>query len=98
MTALDWALFCFLSGIFLLVCAVLWQMYVMLTETYSLDQYANTPKMLWVAMSLFFSFSLSVYWVCPNARKKGIVFGLLGGVGVIVYGLGMYFKQVALAQ
>lgn len=95
MTLLDWALLCLLGGIVCIVCAVLLQMYVMLTETYTLDRYANTPKMKWVAMSLFFSFSLSVYYVCPNARKKGWVFFLLGGSGVLLYGLGMYFKHLA---
>lgn len=70
MSILDWALICLLSGMVLLVLAVVWQMYVMLSETHTLDRYANTPQMKWVAMSLFFSFSLSVYWVCPNARKK----------------------------
>lgn len=98
MTILDWALVCMLGGIVLLVCAVLWQMSVMLTETYSLDRYANTPKMMWVAMSLFFSFGVSVYWVCPNARKKGVVFALLAVSGVVAYGVGMYLKQKALSQ
>lgn len=93
MTVLDWALFCFLGGIVLLVSAVVWQMYVMLTETYSLDRYADTPRMMWVAMALFFSFSLAVYGVCPNARRKGVVFVLLGGGGVVLYGLGMYLKR-----
>lgn len=97
MAILDWALICLLMGIILLVSAVLWQMYVMLTETYSLDKYAHTPRMLWVAMSLFFSFSLSVYYVCPNARRKGVVFLLLGGSGVVLYGLGMYLKRQYLA-
>lgn len=93
MTTLDWALLCYLSGIVLIVLAVLWQMYVMLNETYSLDRYQGSPKMMWVAMSLFFSFSLSVYYVCPNARKKGIVFALLAVGGVVLYGLGMYLKR-----
>lgn len=98
MTTLDWALFCLLSGIALLTGAVLFQMYVMLTETYSLDRYANTAKMKWVAMSLFFSFSLSVYWVCPNAHKKGRIFLLLGGGGVLLYALGMYLKYIVLKK
>lgn len=98
MSILDWAVLCLLGGILLLVFAVVWQMYVMLTETYSLDRYANTPKMLWVAMSLFFSFGLSVYYVCPNARKKGVVFALLVVSGVVAYGAGMYLKQMALSK
>lgn len=98
MTILDWALLCLLSGMVLLVLAVVWQMYVMLSETHTLDNYANTPKMKWVAMSLFFSFSLAVYWVCPNARKKGLVFLLLGVTGSVIYGLGMYLKRIGLPQ
>lgn len=97
MTTLDWALLCLLSGIVLLVSAVLLQMYVMLTETYTLDRFSNTPQMKWVAVALFFSFSLAVYWACPNARKKGVVFFILGGGGVILYGLGMYLKKIAFA-
>lgn len=98
MVILDWAVACLLIGIVLLVCAVLWQMYVMLTETYSLDRYANTPRMLWVAISLFFSFGLSVYYVCPNARKKGVVFALLSVCGLLAYGLGMYLKHIAFSK
>ena len=92
MTSLDWALLCLLSGIVLITFAIIFQMYIMLTETYSLDKYTNHSKMLWVAVALFFSFSLAVYWVCPNARKKGKIFLVSGGGGVILYGLGMYLK------
>lgn len=90
MSVLDWALLCLLGGVVLLVLAVVWQIYVMLTETHSLDRYANTPRMIWVALALFFSFSLAVYAVCPNARRKAWVFAVLGGGGVILYGTGMY--------
>jgi putative membrane protein len=34
---------------------------------------------------LFISFSLAVYLLCPNSRKKGIVFFILGGGGAIMY-------------
>ena len=95
MSDLDYAALCLLCGILLLTLATVWQIYVMLSETYSLNRYQNSPKMLWVAMSLFFSFSLSVYWVCPNARKKGVVFLLLGALGVGCYGLGMWYKKRA---
>ena len=36
---------------------------------------------------MFFSFSLAVYWLCPNARKKGIVFAVLGFGGLLMYAL-----------
>ena len=36
---------------------------------------------------VFFSFSLAVYWLCPNARKKGIVFAVLGFGGLLMYAL-----------
>ncbi|MCG7656553.1 hypothetical protein [Wielerella bovis] len=95
MSHLDYAALFLMFGIILISLATVWQMYVMLTETYSLNRFQNSPKMLWVAMSLFFSFSLSVYWVCPNARKKGWLFLLLGGGGVVCYGLGMWYKKLA---
>ncbi|MBR7059778.1 MAG: hypothetical protein IKI22_04170 [Neisseriaceae bacterium] len=67
-------------GIFLMGFAVLWQMYIMFTETYTLNRYPS-ERLVWVVASLFFSFSLAVYYFCPNARKKGkwgIIAGFLG--------------------
>ncbi|MDK4680127.1 hypothetical protein [Kingella negevensis] len=92
MSHLDYAVLLYMLGIPLLALAGLWQMYVMLTETYTLNRYQNSPKMIWVAISLFFSFSLSVYWVCPNARKKGIVFAILSVLGIACYAMAMWFK------
>lgn len=98
MSSLDLAALFLLIGVPFLAFATLWQMYVILTESYTLNQYQNQPqKMLWVAISLFFSFSLSVYWFCPNARKKGIIFLILGVIGTVSYGLSMYYKSLALA-
>ena len=51
--------------------------------------------MLWIAMAVFFSFSLALDYFCPNARKKGIVFLITGTLGVLGYGLGMWLKTKA---
>ncbi|MCF7521404.1 hypothetical protein L4G92_04985 [Neisseria sp. ZJ106] len=71
-------------GIISMCAAAVWQMYVMLTETHTLNQYKNRA-LVWRVTALFLSFSLAVYWLCPNARKKGIVFFLLGGGGALMY-------------
>lgn len=96
MTHLDLAALFILIAIPLLAIAALWQLYIMLSETYTLNRYKKQPRqMLWIAISLFFTFSLSVYWYCPNARKKGILFALLGSAGIICYALGMWYKSRA---
>ena len=96
MTHLDLATLFILIAIPLLALAALWQLYVMLSETYTLNRYQQQPRqMLWIAVSLFFTFSLSVYRHCPNARKKGILFALLGSAGIICYALGMWYKSRA---
>lgn len=92
MTPQDTAAILLLTGIPLLAAAALWQLYVMLSETHTLNRFQNSPKMLWIALTLFFSFSLSDYCFCPNARKKGIVFLLLGTAGIILYGTGIWYK------
>ncbi|MFC2291880.1 hypothetical protein [Kingella oralis] len=94
MTHLDLAALFILIAIPLLALAALWQLYVMLSETYTLNRYQQQPhQMLRIAVSLFFTFSLSVYWHCSNARKKGILFALLGGAGIVCYALGMWYKN-----
>ena len=96
MTHLDLAALFILIAIPLLALAALWQLYVMLSETYTLNRYQQQPhQMLRIAVSLFFTFSLSVYWHCSNARKKGIVFLITGTLGVLGYGLGMWLKTKA---
>lgn len=97
MSHIDLAVLFLLLGILFITLTVLFQMYVAISESYTIDRYKNTPKMLWVAVSLFFTFSLSVYYFCPNSRKKGIVFFILGAIGVGCYGAGMYFKHLAQA-
>ncbi|WP_037587157.1 hypothetical protein [Stenoxybacter acetivorans] len=74
-------------GILSMCAAALWQIHVMFSETYSLDRFKD-KQLVWVVTALFFSFSLAVYWFAPNARKKGLVFLLLGGGGLLMYVLG----------
>ena len=73
-------------GVLLMSAAALWQVYVMLTETHTLNRFAD-KQLVWVVSALFFSFSLAVYCLCPNARKKGLIFALLGISGVVMYAL-----------
>lgn len=74
------------AGIMLMCMAAVFQMYVMMTETYTLNRYKD-KALLWRVAALFLSFSLAVYWLCPNARKKGVVFLVLGAGGALMYGL-----------
>lgn len=71
-------------GILSMCMAALWQVYVMMSESYTLNRFKD-KQLLWRVALLFFSFSLAVYWLCPNARKKGIVFLLLGVGGAVMY-------------
>ncbi|KPN73100.1 MULTISPECIES: hypothetical protein [Neisseria] len=71
-------------GVIFMSMAALWQMYVVMTESYTLNRFKD-KQLVWVVSALFFSFSLAVYWFCPNARKKGIIFALLGGSGALMY-------------
>ncbi len=58
----------------------------MMSESYTLNRYKD-KQLVWVVTALFFSFSLAIYWFAPNARKKGLLFVLLGGGGLLLYGL-----------
>lgn len=71
-------------GVLSMCMAALWQVYVMMSESYTLNRFKD-KQLLWRVALLFFSFSLAVYWLCPNARKKGIVFLLLGAGGAVMY-------------
>lgn len=75
-------------GVIAMCLAGLWQMYVVLTESYPLNRFKD-KQLVWVVTAMFFSFSLAVYWFCPNARKKGLLFLFLGVGGLIMYGLAM---------
>ncbi|OAM29052.1 MULTISPECIES: hypothetical protein [Eikenella] len=72
------------AGVFFMCFAGLWQLYVMLTESYTLNRFKD-KQLVWAVSLLFFSFSLGVYWLCPNARKKGIVFAVLAVGGAAMY-------------
>ncbi len=74
------------AGVISMSMAGLWQMYVMMTESYTLNRFKER-QLVWVVAALFFSFSLAVYWFCPNARKKGILFAILGIGGLVMYAL-----------
>ena len=83
-------------GIFLMRFAVLWQIYIMFSETYTLDRYKDDNRLFWVVAGLMFSFSLAVYYYCPNARKKGKWGVLAGIVGLLLYVGGyVYLKRTA---
>ncbi|MDO4879500.1 MAG: hypothetical protein Q3966_09475 [Neisseria sp.] len=72
------------AGVFAMCAAGLFQMYVVMMESYPLNRFRDR-QLVWVVAAMFFSFSLALYWFCPNARRKGAVFLLLGGGGLIMY-------------
>ncbi len=72
------------AGVLSMSAAGIWQLYVMMTESHTLNRFKD-KQLVWVVAALFFSFSLAVYWFCPNARKKGILFFILGVGGVAMY-------------
>ena len=72
------------AGVFSMCGAALWQMYVVMNESYTLNRFKDR-QLMWAVTTMFFSFSLAVYWLCPNARKKGIVFALFAVGGVVMY-------------
>ncbi len=87
MSLSAWGLIALPSGILLMSAAALWQMYTVLTESYSLDRFKD-KQLVWVVTALFFSFSLAFYAFAPNARKKGLLFLVLGVSGLVLYILG----------
>lgn len=93
MSSTDFAALFLMTGILFIGFTVLWQMYVVLSEVYALDSYQNSTRMPWIAAAMFFSFSLAIYWFCPKSRKKGLVFFLCGCIGILCYGLGMWYKK-----
>ena len=84
MTHQDLGLIFLPAGVLCICFAGFWQLYVMITESYTLNRFKD-KQLVWVVSLLFFSFSLAVYWLCPNARKKGIVFALFAVGGVVMY-------------
>lgn len=90
----ELGLFLLPAGVFLMCFAALWQMYVMMTESYTLNRFKD-KQLVWAVTLLFFTFSIGVYWLCPNARKKGILFFMLGVGGVVCYVLGRMWLPFA---
>lgn len=72
------------AGVLMMCSAALWQLYVAVSETHTLNRFKDA-RLAWAVAAMFFSFSLAVYWLCPNSRKKGVVFFLLGGTGALLY-------------
>mgnify|MGYP000382002637 CR=1 FL=1 len=72
-------------GVICLCLAALWQLNVVLTESYTLNRFSGRQLFV-VVTTMMMTFSLAVYGFCPNARKKGIIFLLLVLVGAGLYG------------
>ena len=72
------------AGVISMAAAALWQMYVVMTESHTLNRFKD-KQLVWIVSAMFFSFTLAVYIFCPNARKKGIVFWLLAIGGALMY-------------
>lgn len=72
------------AGVISMASAALWQMYVVMTESHTLNRFKD-KQLVWIVSAMFFSFTLAVYFFCPNARKKGIVFWLLAIGGALMY-------------
>ncbi|MDO4997246.1 MAG: hypothetical protein Q4E16_01215 [Neisseria sp.] len=71
-------------GVIAMCLSALWQMYTVMTESHTLNRFQD-KQLVWAVSAMFFSFSLAIYWLCPNARKKGMIFVLLAGGGAIMY-------------
>ncbi len=72
------------AGVISMAAAALWQMYVVMTESYTLNRFKD-KQLVWVVSAMFFSFTLAIYILCPNARKKGVLFWLLAIGGALMY-------------
>ena len=92
MTHQDLGLIFLPAGVLCICFAGFWQLYVMITESYTLNRFKD-KQLVWVVSLLFFSFSLAVYWLCPNSRRKGRWFLLAGLSGTLLYGLGMWWLR-----
>ena len=74
------------AGVFSMCGAALWQMYVVMNESYTLNRFKDR-QLVWVVAAMFVSVCLAVYWLGPKARKKGMVFAVLGFGGLLMYAL-----------
>ncbi len=72
------------AGVISMSMAALWQMYIVMTESYTLNRFKD-KQLVGVVTAMFFSFTLAIYIFCPNARKKGILFWLLSVGGLTMY-------------
>ncbi|WP_373796343.1 hypothetical protein [Neisseria dentiae] len=72
------------AGVMSMAAAALWQMHVVMAESYTLNRFKD-KQLLWVVSAMFFSFTLALYIFCPNARKKGILFWVLAIGGAVMY-------------
>ena len=75
-------------GVIFLCSAAVWQLNVVLTESYTLNRFSGRQLAV-VVTTMMITFSLAVYGFCPNARKKGMVF-LLDRKSVVLLGMGLY--------
>ena len=72
-------------GVIFLCSAAVWQLNVVLTESYTLNRFSGRQLFV-VVTTMMITFSLAVYGFCPNARKKGMISLLLVLLGVGLYG------------
>ena len=72
-------------GVIFLCSAAVWQLNVVLTESYTLNRFSGRQLFV-VVTSMMMRLSLAVYVVCHNERKKGMIFLLLVLLGVGLYG------------
>lgn len=71
-------------GVACLCIAAVWQLNVVLTESYTLNRFTGRQLFAVVAIMML-TFSLAIYGFCPNARKKGVIFLVLAGLGLGLY-------------
>ena len=48
------------AGVISMAAAALWQMYVVMTESYTLNRFKD-KQLVWVVSAMFFSFTLAIY-------------------------------------
>ena len=72
-------------GVIFLCSAAVWQLNVVLTESYTLNRFSGRYFFLLV-ITIMIIFSLAVYGCRPKGRKKGMTCLLLVLLGVGLYG------------
>ena len=71
-------------GVIFLCIAAVWQLNTVLTESYTLNKFSGR-RLFVVITLLMLTFSLALYVLCPNARKKGVVFAAFMTLGLTLY-------------